>query len=90
MADKVSPLDPLDVHGPARRLQHRGDPAVAIAAILCRQRDDVGGERRVIGPPFRRLSLRRAVLPQHAARQPLGHVKFRPDVIDAAAAACGA
>jgi transposase len=30
------------------------------------------------------------VLPQHAARQPLGHVKFRPDVIDAAAAACGA
>jgi hypothetical protein len=78
MADKVSPLDPLDVHGPARRLQHRGDPAVAIAAILCRQRDDLGGERRVIGPPFRRLSLRRAMLPRHAARQPCA---FRGDPV---------
>jgi hypothetical protein len=90
-ADKVSPLDPRDGHGPARRLRHRGDPAVAMAAILRRQRADAGGERRVIGPPFRRLSLRRAVSPRHAARQPLGHVKFRHDVVDAAtAAACGA
>ena len=83
-------LDPLDVHRPAGGPQHGRDPAVAIAAILCGQRDDVGGQRRVIGAPFRRLSLRRAMLPQHPARQPLGHVELPHDVIDAAATAAGA
>ena len=83
-------LDPLDVHRPAGRPQHRRDPAVAVAAILRGERDDVGGERRIVGPPFRRLSLCRAMLPQHAARQPLGHVELRHDVIDAAATAAGA
>jgi len=57
-------------------------------AITLRQ--SRGGSDRVTGPPLRRLSLRRAAPPQHAARLPLGHVKFRPDGVDAATAAGGA
>ena len=81
---------PLDVHCPTGRLQHRRDPTIAVTAVLGGECHDVSGKRRIIGPPLRRLSLGRTVLPQHAARQPLGHVELRPDVIDAAATADGA
>jgi hypothetical protein len=83
-------LDPLDVHRPAGSPQHRRDPAIAVAAILRGELNDVGGERPIVGPSFRRLPLCRAMLPQHAACQPLGHVELRHDVIDAAATAGGA
>ena len=83
-------FDPSGVHRPAGRLQQCRDPAVAIAAVLRGERDDVGGEGRIIGATLRRFSLGRAMLPQHAARRPLRHVELRPDVIDAAATAAGA
>ena len=83
-------LDPLSVDRPTGRSQHRGDPAAAVAAVFGRQRDDVRGERRVVGAPFRRLSLRGTVLPQHAARHPLGHVGRPHHVTDEAATAGGA
>ena len=83
-------LDALDVHLPTSGPQHRGDPAVALAAVLGRQRDDIRGERRVVVTPARRLALRGTVLPQYAARHPLGHVELRHDVSDAAATAGGA
>jgi hypothetical protein len=60
-------LDPLDVHRPARMLQQRRDAAIAIAAIVGGERDDLSGQRRlVIGPPGR-LALVRAMLAQHPA-----------------------
>jgi hypothetical protein len=46
------PLDPLAVHRPARLPQQGGDPAVAVAAVPGGERDDVGGQRRlVVGCP---------------------------------------
>ena len=71
------PLDPLDVHRPAGLPQHRRDPPVAVAAVLGGERDDVGGQRRLVVAPARRLALRRAMLPEHPARQPLGHAELR-------------
>jgi hypothetical protein len=38
------PLDPLVVDDPARLLQQPGDLAIAVAAVLAGQRNNVGGE----------------------------------------------
>jgi len=38
------PLDPLVVDDPARLLQQPSYLAIAVAAVLAGQRDDVGGE----------------------------------------------
>ena len=56
------PLDPLVVDHPAGLLQQRRDAAIAIAAILRGQRDDVGGEPRFVVRALRDLALRRAML----------------------------
>jgi len=64
-------LDPLDVHRPASPLQQRRDTAVAIAAILGGQRDDIGGQGRLIIRRRGNLALRGAVLPENPARKAL-------------------
>jgi hypothetical protein len=70
-------------------MEHRRDPAVAVAAVLRGERDDVGGERRLVGTSSRRLSLLRAMLPQDPACQALGDAELAPDMLDAAPAAGG-
>src|SRR4249920_198102 len=62
------PLNPFEVHHPARPAQHRGDPTIAIAAILGSQCDDVGGQRRFIIQGLRDLALRRSMLAESPAR----------------------
>jgi hypothetical protein len=42
------PLDPLVVDSPTGSAQQLGDLAIAIAAVLPRQLDDVGGQPRFI------------------------------------------
>jgi hypothetical protein len=85
------PLHPLVVDHPARgRAQQLGDLAVAIAAILPGQRDDVGGELFLVVLAPRKLALRRAVLAERSADAALGHLKFSSDVLDAGAATRGA
>jgi hypothetical protein len=42
------PGDPLVVHNPACPAQHHRDAAIAVAAILEGQRDDVGGQCRLV------------------------------------------
>ena len=84
------PLDAFDVHGPACRVKHRRDPAVAVAAVLGRKRDDVGGQHRIVGPSRRRLALRRTMLAQSPAGEALRDIERRHDVIDATAATGGA
>jgi hypothetical protein len=84
------PLDALGVHRPASIAKHRRDAPAAIATVAGGDSDDVRGQCSFIGASSGRLPLRRAMLPQHAARQPLRYVQLRHDVIDAAATASGA
>ena len=83
-------LDPLVVDLPASPAQERGDLAIAVAAILPRQLDDVGGQPLLVVPPHRNLPLGRAVLSERRTGAPLGHRQHRPHVVDAGPATCGA
>ena len=81
---------PLHVHRPARVAEQRGDPAIAVAAVLAGERDDVGGQRLFVRSAPRHLPLRRAMLPQHAAGDTFRHAELPADVVDAGPAAGGA
>ena len=84
------PLDALVVAPPALGPQQGGDPPVAVAPVLPRPVDDRRSQRRlVVGRP-RHLALRRTVLSQHPAREALGDVQLRRDVLDAGPTTRGA
>ena len=84
------PLDPLAVHHPAGSPEQGGDPAIAVAAVLGGERDDVGGQRRLIVGPARRLALRGAVLSENPAGPPLGHAELGHHMLHAGPATGGA
>ena len=84
------PLDPLAVHDPAGSMQHRRDAAIAVAAILSGERDDVGGQRRFIIRSCGDLALCGSVLAENKAGPSLGHVKFGNHMIHAGTATRGA
>jgi hypothetical protein len=84
-------LDPLVVDHPARgRAQQLGDLAVAVAAILPSELDEIGGELFLVVPAPRAFALRRAVLPERSAHAALGDPELVSDVLDADAASRGA
>ena len=83
-------FDPLVVDDPACLLKQPGDLAVAVAAILPGQGDEVGGQPFFVGTAPRHLALRRAVLPERRASTALGDMHDFFDVLDTGAAACGA
>ena len=67
------PLHPLVVDHPARgRAQQLRDLAVAVAAVLARKLDDVGGEPFLVVPAPRAFALCRAVLAERGAGAALG------------------
>src|SRR3954470_1217797 len=84
------PLHPLVVHQPAGLPQECADLAVAIAAVLARQRDQVGGELLLILFAPRRFALCRAVLRERPAGAALGDGQHGPDVLDTGAPTRGA
>ena len=84
------PLDPFVVDDPARLLEQPGDLAIAVAAVLPGQGDEVGGQSFFVGTAPRHLALRRAVLPERRASTALGDMHDFFDVLDTGAAACGA
>jgi hypothetical protein len=85
------PLHPLVIGHPARsRAQQLGDLAVAIAAVLARKLNDVGGEPFLVVPAPRALALRPAMLTERSAHAALGDLKLVSDVLDADAATRGA
>ena len=84
------PLDPFVVDDPARLLEQTGDLAIAVAAVLPGQGDEVGGQSFFVGTAPRHLALRRAVLPERRASTALGYMHDFFDVLDTGAAACGA
>lgn len=81
------PLDPLLVDQPAGCTQQRRDPAIAVAAILAGQLDDVGRERSLIVGRLRNLALRGPVLAKHPAGPSLGHTQLSLNTIHASTAA---
>ena len=84
------PLNPLVVHQPARMPQQGCDLAVAIAAILASQLDDIGGEPRLVVAALRHLALRRAMLAERRTGTAPGHTQLTSHMLDAGTAACGA
>ena len=85
------PLDPLVIDDPARRRpQQRRDLAIAVAAVLTGQFDDVGGQPLFVVSPRRRLALRRAMLSERRTGATLGDVEFTSDMLDTGATTRGA
>ena len=84
------PLNPLVVDQPASLLQQSGNLAIAVAAILPGQRDDVGGEPFLVVTAPRDLALRRAVLPERRTGTALGHTQLGANLLDTGTAARGA
>ena len=84
------PKGALHVHGPSGLVQKGRDAPIAIATILRGQRDDVRGQRFLIGTLARHLPLGRTVLAEHAAGKPFRDTEVLHDVIDTTTAAGGA
>jgi hypothetical protein len=66
------PLDPLVVDKPSGPAQQLGDLAIAIAAILASQLDNVGRQKLFIFAALRDLALRRAMLAERRTGATLG------------------
>jgi len=84
------PLNPLVVDRPARLAQQSCDLAIAVAAVLPGQFDDVGGEPLLIVTTTRDLALGRAVLPERDTGAALGDMQLCTDLLNAGSAARGA
>ena len=84
------PLDPLVVDQPAGPAQQLGDLAIAVAAILPGQLDDVGRQPLFIVTALRDLALRRAMLPERRTGAALGNRQRSSNMLDAGAATRGA
>ena len=85
-----NPFDPLVVDLPADVTQQGRDLAVAVAAILAGEFNDVSRQSLFIVTAPRHLALRRAMLPERRTGTTLGHVERPADMLDANAAARGA
>ena len=85
------PLDPLVIDDPTRRAtQQLDDLAIAKAAVLAGEFDEVGRELRLVVAAPRDLSLGRAMLRKHAADPPLGQLQLTTNMLGAGQAARGA
>ena len=84
------PFDPFVVDDPAGLLQQPGNLAIAVAAILPGQCDQIGGEPVLVGAAPRHLALRGAVLSERSTGAALGDMQMLLNMIDAGASAGGA
>jgi pimeloyl-ACP methyl ester carboxylesterase len=75
-------LDPLVVDYPARLAQERGDLAVAIAAVVPGELDNIGCETLLVVTTTRDLAVRRAMLPERRTGATLGHMQPRSHLLD--------
>ena len=66
------PFDPLVVDEPSSPAQQLGDLAIAIAAVLAGQFDDVGGQPLFVLTALRDLTLCRAMLAERRTGATLG------------------
>ena len=80
------PFHPLRIHMPAGVVQQAGDPAVAVAPMVLRQRDDVLGEEILVRTAARNPTLGGAMPARRAAGAALGHAGGLPHAVDASTA----
>lgn len=84
------PLHSLVVHRPAGPMQHRRDPAIAIAAILGSEGNDVGSQCRFILAGLWELALSGSMLSQNPACASLRDAELGDNVLHARTATSGA
>ena len=85
------PLNPLVVDYPACLIpQHPRNLAIAIAAILSGQLNDVGGQPLLVFRAPQYLTLRRAMLAERRTSAALGDMQVMSDVLDTGTPARGA
>jgi len=85
------PLDPLVIDDPTGLIpQQPRDLAIAVAAILSGQRDDVGDQPLFVFKAPRHLALRRAMLAERRTGAALGYVKLTLHMLDTGTPARGA
>lgn len=77
------PFNTLVVYSPASASQKFCNSAVAIAAVVTGQCDDIGGQPFFIFPTSWLLALCRTVLAEHATKPALGDAEQTPDMLDA-------
>jgi hypothetical protein len=75
---------------PAGLAQQCCDLAIAVAAILASQFDNICRQLLGIGPAPRRLALRRAVLSERRTGATLGHLQMNANMLNAGATTRGA
>jgi hypothetical protein len=91
--EPLPPPDPLDafvVHHPPGVPQHGCDPSIAITAVLGGERDDVGGQSRLIIPHRWNLALGGSMLAKNPTRKALRHTMLGNNMIHTGTAAGGA
>lgn len=81
------PLDPLVIDDPARYAQKRGNLAIAVASVLAREFDRIGGQPILVLAARGHFALCRTMLAEHCASTALGDLQRVTDMIDALAAA---
>jgi hypothetical protein len=85
------PLNPLVVDQPACLIpQHPRNLAIAVAAVLASQHDDVGGQPLLVFRAPQYLTLRRAMLAERRTGPALRDVQMFSNMLYAGTAACGA
>jgi hypothetical protein len=77
-------------HPSSRRPQQLRDLAVAVAAILPGQFDDIGCQPLLVVTTVGRFSLRRAMLTERRAGTTLGDLECAPNVLNGGTSARGA
>src|ERR1051325_912354 len=83
-------LDPLVIDQPPGPAQQLGNLAVAGAAVLPGQLDDVGGQPGFILTALRDLAMRRAMLAERRTGTALGNRQLSSNMLDAGTATRGA
>jgi len=84
------PLDPLVIDEPPGPAQQLGDLAIAVAAILPGQLDEIGGQPLFVVTAPRDLTLRRAMLTEYRTGAALRDGQPPSNMLDAGAATRGA
>jgi hypothetical protein len=85
-----NPLHPLVVEEPAGPAQQLGDLAIAVAAILPSQLDNVGRQPLFVLTALRYLALCRAMLAERRTGAALGDGQLSSNMLDTGAATRGA
>jgi len=84
------PSHPPEAHRPAGSAQHLGDAPITVTAALDRERDNLSGQSHLVAARLRYLALRRAMLAQSTAGEPLRDAVFKDHTLHASTATCGA